>query len=78
MAEPKKRLTSARSGNRRSHLAAKPIKLSKCAKCNEPIIPHRVCKVCGTYKGKDILELERKEREKAERRKKAEADEQVK
>ena len=78
MAEPKKRLTSARSGNRRSHLAAKPVKLSKCAKCNEPIIPHRVCKVCGFYKGNDILELERYEREKAERRKKTEADSKTK
>lgn len=78
MAEPKKRSTSTRSGHRRSHLAAKPIKLAKCAKCGEPIIPHRVCKVCGTYKGKDILELARYEKEKAERRKAAEAEEQAK
>lgn len=75
MAEPKKRLTSARSGKRRSHLASKPIKLAKCPKCNDPIIPHRVCKTCGYYKEKDILEIERKEREKAERKKQAEADE---
>lgn len=74
MAEPKKRLTSARSGKRRSHLASKPIKLAKCAKCNEPILPHRVCKVCGHYKGNDVLELERKERAKAERRKESEKE----
>jgi large subunit ribosomal protein L32 len=78
MAEPKKRHTSTRSGNRRSHLAIKSKSLQNCPKCNEKIIPHRVCKNCGYYNGIDILELERKEKEKKERRKQEEEDEEKK
>ena len=73
MAEPKKRLTSTRSGNRRSHLAKKVQKLGFCPKCNSALPSHTVCKKCGYYNGEDILQLERKEREKKERRK-AESD----
>lgn len=69
MAEPKKRLTSTRSGKRRSHLALKVQSLSICPKCKSKIIPHRVCKVCGFYKGTDILKLQAKEKAKQERKK---------
>jgi large subunit ribosomal protein L32 len=64
MAEPKKRLTSTRSGNRRSHLALKKLKLATCPKCNEPIVSHRVCPTCGTYKGEQILNVELKNKKK--------------
>lgn len=69
MAEPKKRLTSHRSGNRRSHLALKPKSLAICSQCKKPLIPHRVCANCGFYNGQDVLELEKKAKEKEERRK---------
>jgi len=72
MAEPKKRHTSTRSGNRRSHLAKKIKSLSVCPKCKEPILAHRVCSSCGYYNGKDILEVEKKAKEKEARRKKKE------
>lgn len=75
MAEPKKRLTSTRSGNRRSHLAKKSKALSNCSKCQASIPSHTVCPKCGFYQGEDILELERKEREKKERRKEEEKNE---
>lgn len=77
MAEPKKRLTSARSGNRRSHIKAKKISLANCPKCKAPFIPHRVCKNCGFYKGVDILKLEKKALAKTERRKAREAEEEA-
>jgi len=69
MAEPKKRLTSTRSGNRRSHLAKKAKTLTNCQKCQSPALAHRVCAECGYYKGDDVLQLERKEQEKKERQK---------
>lgn len=69
MAEPKKRLTSARSGARRSHLAKKAKMLTNCPKCQSAIPTHQVCPKCGFYNGQDVLELERKEKEKAEKRK---------
>lgn len=76
MAEPKKRLTPARSGARRSHLKLKSINLSICPKCNEPKLPHQVCPNCGFYRGVDILKLEGKARQKEERRKAAEKAEE--
>ncbi|PIP21659.1 MAG: 50S ribosomal protein L32 [Candidatus Nealsonbacteria bacterium CG23_combo_of_CG06-09_8_20_14_all_40_13] len=57
MAEPKKRLTKSRSGNRRSHIAKKPNQLATCQKCKSKILPHHVCPVCGTYKGEKIIEV---------------------
>jgi large subunit ribosomal protein L32 len=32
--------------------------LSLCPQCHEPKLPHRVCPHCGTYKGKEIVEVE--------------------
>ncbi len=75
MAEPKKRLTSTRSGKRRSHLALKKQNLTNCPRCKSKILPHRVCKVCGFYKGEDILKLQAKEKAKEERRKAKEKEE---
>lgn len=77
MAEPKKRLTSARSGARRSHIKAKKTSLANCPKCQAPSIPHRACANCGFYKGADILKLEEKARAKEERRKIREDEEQA-
>lgn len=62
MAEPKKRISSTRSGNRRSHLALKKQSLSSCGYCHQPNKPHMVCYNCGTYKGEQILELDKKEK----------------
>lgn len=69
MAEPKKRLTKARSGARRSHLFSKKIFLSHCPKCKEIVPAHQVCQNCGFYKNTDVLHLEEKAKIKEERRK---------
>lgn len=78
MAEPKKRLTSTRSGNRRSHLKLKKINLSKCPKCQELVLPHMVCKNCGYWQGKDVLKLAEKAKNKEDRRKAREQEEEKK
>lgn len=77
MAEPKKRLTSTRSGNRRSQIKAKKTSLAVCSKCNSKLIPHRICPNCGYYKGNDILKLEEKAQKKEERRKEKEEAEKA-
>jgi large subunit ribosomal protein L32 len=74
MAEPKKRLTSTRSGNRRSHLEIKPQSLATCKECKSPVLSHHVCAKCGFYNGQDVLELEKKQKEKDERRKEREKE----
>lgn len=78
MAEPKKRLTSARSGARRSHLKLKKLNLSKCPKCQSPILPHHVCRTCGYYRKIDVLNLAKKSEAKEERRKAREKEESEK
>ena len=74
MAEPKKRATSTRSGNRRSHLATKVKSLSTCPQCKKAVASHKICANCGFYNGQDVLELEKKQKEKDERRKAREKD----
>lgn len=32
--------------------------VGECPRCHEPKLPHRVCKNCGFYNGRDILKLE--------------------
>jgi large subunit ribosomal protein L32 len=55
MPQPKKRLTSTRSGNRRSHLALTVKSVVRCSHCSEPHLPHTVCLACGYYRGKLVL-----------------------
>lgn len=62
MAEPTQRLTSTRSGNRRSHLALKEQKLGTCPQCKEPVQSHRVCPTCGTYKGVQVINVNKDKR----------------
>jgi large subunit ribosomal protein L32 len=55
MAVPKKRTSSARRDKRRAqHKAGKP-NLNSCPRCHSPRLPHRVCPVCGTYAGREVV-----------------------
>ncbi len=58
MAVPKKKRTKGSGGKRRSHDNLKKVVLGKCPKCGEPVRPHRACLNCGTYKGKQVIEVE--------------------
>ena len=60
MAVPKRKVSKARRDKRRSNnskLSAPA--LVKCSNpaCNEMLLPHRVCKVCGYYNGKKVLNV---------------------
>lgn len=54
---------------RRSHLALKPQALLACAQCKKKIMAHTVCKYCGYYKGREVLNVLAKQMKKAEKRK---------
>lgn len=58
MALPKRRHSHQRKNKRRSHHALKVEGLSLCPQCNEPKLPHRVCKNCGYYDNKQVTEAE--------------------
>ena len=38
----------------RTHKAATP-RLNECPRCHSPRLPHRVCPVCGTYAGREVI-----------------------
>jgi len=59
------RHTRSHTKNRRSHHALKEPALSKCVNCGELHRPHHMCLSCGHYKGRQVMDLEtkRKERE---------------
>jgi large subunit ribosomal protein L32 len=56
---PKRRKTSARRDHGRAHWKrVKPAAGSECPQCHKPKLPHRVCPHCGTYAGRQVLELD--------------------
>lgn len=57
MGVPKKKTSKARRDKRRSHDALTPPGFVPCPQCREPKLPHHVCPHCGTYKGKEIIEV---------------------
>ena len=59
MATPKRRLSSARKNKRRSHLAMGAPNLDTCPQCGEPKESHKVCRECGTYKGREVIEMDK-------------------
>jgi large subunit ribosomal protein L32 len=54
---PKKKTAQARQGKRRSHFAAKPPALEECPQCHSPKLPHHACPTCGSYAGRDVIEV---------------------
>lgn len=59
MGVPKKRTSKMRRDRRRAaNFKLKPLNVTKCPKCKEPVLPHRACPSCGTYKGEQIVEAQ--------------------
>jgi len=59
MAVPKRKVSKSRRDMRRSHLALDfTVALVKCEKCGEYKERHRVCKACGTYRGRQVFEIQ--------------------
>ena len=55
MAVPKKRTSSARRDKRRATHKISAPRLNSCPRCHSPRLPHRVCPVCGTYAGREVI-----------------------
>ena len=47
-------------GSTRSHHALKNLALTKCPDCNKPVMRHQACSNCGKYRGKVVINLEKK------------------
>ncbi|WP_419786865.1 50S ribosomal protein L32 [Pseudodesulfovibrio sp.] len=57
MAVPKKKTSRSRKGMRRAHDRVALPNVVYC-ECGEPTLPHRVCSVCGSYKGRQVVGTE--------------------
>ena len=60
--EPKKRHSRARQGKRRSSIKLETPAFATCPNCKAVMLPHKVCKKCGFYNGKQILTIKVKEK----------------
>ena len=63
---PQQRLCKSRSRNRYGSFQTKVrkrltnlVNLVKCATCGAKVPSHTVCKQCGQYKGRQVLDVER-------------------
>ncbi len=64
MANPKRRHSNTRSRTRRAHDFITPQSQSQCPQCGAFVLPHRVCKECGFYKGKLVKTVKAKSKAK--------------
>ena len=59
MAVPKRKVSGARRDKRRSsHWKLAIPGVVACPKCGEPRLPHRACKACGFYNGREVIAVE--------------------
>ena len=63
MAVPKSKVSKQRRNKRRSsHWKLSAPKLLTCPNCGELKLPHRVCKACGQYDGREVIAVEEKKK----------------
>lgn len=54
---PKRKYAKARQGQRRAHLGLTAPVLIDCPQCHSPKLPHRVCLTCGSYAGREVIQI---------------------
>jgi len=59
MAVPKRKTSKARRDKRRnSHWKLETPGIVACPKCGTYRLPHRACRACGFYKGREVIKVE--------------------
>lgn len=61
MANPVSKHSKSRRDKRRANWKGTTPNLHVCPDCNEPKMPHRVCRSCGSYNGRKVLLVVEKE-----------------
>jgi large subunit ribosomal protein L32 len=57
MGLPGHRRTSGDKRRRRTHAGLAAVNAGKCPKCTKPVLSHRACEFCGTYRGRQVITL---------------------
>jgi large subunit ribosomal protein L32 len=60
MGLPGHRRTSSHKRRRAAHFALAETTFNPCPKCKKPLRPHRACAFCGYYKGKSVVNVEKR------------------
>ena len=55
---PKHKVSRHQRGNRRRHLRVEVPTLVTCPSCGKLMRAHRVCKECGQYRGRQVIQME--------------------
>ncbi|MFA6340738.1 MAG: 50S ribosomal protein L32 [Candidatus Paceibacterota bacterium] len=60
-------------GSTRSHHALSGVGLTVCPDCKSPVMRHKACSNCGKYRGKVVIDMEKKTKKTGTKEKKSEA-----
>lgn len=55
MAVPKKKMSRSRTRRRKARWKVSAPTLVACPQCGAPRLPHRACRECGTYDGREVV-----------------------
>ena len=61
MANPKRKWSKARTSRARSNWKLSIPKLAECPRCHSLKMPHKACKTCGYYDGREAIKIKQKE-----------------
>ncbi|WP_033343889.1 50S ribosomal protein L32 [Catenuloplanes japonicus] len=57
MAVPKRKMSRSNTRARRSQWKTSAVATVACPQCRSPKLPHTACNTCGTYNGRQVLEV---------------------
>ena len=64
MAVQQSKVSKSKVRIRRAANRYKGVQASVCRNCGAPCLPHRVCKACGMYDGKQVIAIKQNDSEK--------------
>ncbi len=65
MGLPSQRRTKSSKKQRASHFALKKRGTTSCSNCKKVILPHIACPHCGEYKGRKVINVEKRKARRA-------------
>lgn len=60
MGLPSKKRTPRSKRERNANISLKKVATAKCEKCKSPTLSHRACPSCGEYRGKKVVNVEKR------------------
>ena len=58
MPVPKRKTSKSKRDKRRTHQKIAAPNITQCPQCGDARLPHHACSSCGSYKGRNVIEVE--------------------